>query len=241
MTIDRHLDWDGCFNVRDLGGLYTSDGRKIRRGAIVRADSLDRLTPDGWRALTSYGIRTIIDLRNDEERCANPPDRPANVTTAHIPLDDTADNRLWDYIRDNELDGHPLYYPYFVQQKPQRCAAVLAAIAQARPGGVVIHCNVGRDRTGLITLLLLTLAGSSPDDIAADYELSATRLPALYAALGTEDQGPTIKDILKRKNTTARAAIHAAIKTIDTERCLHEGGLTKDQLTTIRNRLLQPA
>jgi hypothetical protein len=48
MSIDRDLDWDGCFNVRDLGGLRTSDGRVTRWGTNVRAESLDRLTPVGW-------------------------------------------------------------------------------------------------------------------------------------------------------------------------------------------------
>jgi hypothetical protein len=45
---ERHLEWDDCFNARDLGGLPTIDARQIRRGALVRADALDRLSPAGW-------------------------------------------------------------------------------------------------------------------------------------------------------------------------------------------------
>src|SRR5947208_3342116 len=56
VTADRNLDWQGCFNARDLGGLRTDDGRTTRRGAVVRAESLDRLTAAGWSALQAHGI-----------------------------------------------------------------------------------------------------------------------------------------------------------------------------------------
>jgi protein-tyrosine phosphatase len=83
----RHLDWDGCFNVRDLGGLPTTDGRMTRWGAMVRADALDGLSDAGWRALTEHGVRTVIDLRNDDELGEDAAQRPASLTTVHIPLD----------------------------------------------------------------------------------------------------------------------------------------------------------
>jgi hypothetical protein len=85
---ERHLEWAGCRNVRDLGGLPLADGRATRWRSIVRADSLDRLTP--------------------------------------------------------------LYYRPFLEQKVDRCVAAVRAVAQASPGGVVIHCGIGRDRTGLV-------------------------------------------------------------------------------------------
>jgi hypothetical protein len=64
---DRHLDWDGCFNVRDLGGLPTAGDHVTRRGAPVRADSLAGLSAAGWDALRAHGVRTVVDLRNDDE------------------------------------------------------------------------------------------------------------------------------------------------------------------------------
>ena len=60
---NRLLDWDGCKNVRDLGGLKTEDGRDIQWRAVVRGDTPSRLSAAGWSALFSYGIRTIITLR----------------------------------------------------------------------------------------------------------------------------------------------------------------------------------
>ena len=73
--MDRNLDWEGCFNARDLGGLRTVDGRETRWGAVVRSESLDLLTPAGWSALRAYGIRTIVDLRNDHELVGETPDQ----------------------------------------------------------------------------------------------------------------------------------------------------------------------
>ncbi len=60
---ERVLSWEGCLNVRDLGGHVTGDGRTTRFGAVVRADNVQHLTEAGWAALVDYGVRTIIDLR----------------------------------------------------------------------------------------------------------------------------------------------------------------------------------
>ena len=93
MTVGRHLDWDGCRNVRDLGGIRTASDRTTRWGAVVRSDAPDRLTPAGWSALRAHGIGTLVDLRNDEEQQqqADPTPRPAGLLT--VPLDDLADVR----------------------------------------------------------------------------------------------------------------------------------------------------
>src|SRR5215208_28353 len=68
----RHLAWESCYNVRELGGYPTEDGGETRWGAFLRADTLCRLTPMGEEALVAYGIRTIIDLRNPAELALAP-------------------------------------------------------------------------------------------------------------------------------------------------------------------------
>jgi protein-tyrosine phosphatase len=236
----RHLDWDGCFNARDLGGFRTADGRVTRGGALVRADDVARLTNAGWSALQRHGVRTIVDLRNDDEIRADAAPRPEGVSTVHVPMDDDADTEFWQYCWSNDLDGSPLYYQPFLDRKPERCAAVVAAIANAGPGGVAFHCVGGRDRTGLITLLLLAVVGVAPEDIASDYELSADRLDSLYAALGIENQNPIIAEILARKNTSARALLLAILETLDVDAYLRSGGLNEDGLAAVRARLVGP-
>ena len=66
----RHLDWEGCFNARDLGELRTPDGRETLWGRVVRADALDSLTVAGWAALSDHGVRTVTDLPRFPERSA---------------------------------------------------------------------------------------------------------------------------------------------------------------------------
>src|ERR1044072_7711330 len=207
----RHLDWEGCFNVRDLGGLRTVDGRVTLTGRVVRADALDGLTRAGWAALTAYGVRPIIDMRNDDEHRGDVSPRPASVVTHHLPLDGSDDREFWDVWDSGPQFGTPLYYRPHLERMPQRSAAVLAGIASAPPGGIVFHCGAGRDRAGLVTMLLLALVGVTPDDIVADYVLSAERLTVRAAALGDEDQEPILSAYMAQQGTPAAAVLRGVL------------------------------
>ncbi len=237
-ALDRHLDWDGCFNVRDLGGLPAADGRTTRWGAVVRADALDGLTLAGWRALTEHGVRTVIDLRNDDELAADAAPRPPGVTTLHMPLDGSEDREFWNVWQNGPQFGTPLYYRPHLDRFPERSARVLAAVARAEPGGVVVHCGGGRDRAGQVTMLLLALAGVPPEVIAADYALSFERLPARYAARGEEDQGPLLRSYLREQGTTAEALIVELLAGLDVATRLARSGLTGEDVAALRNRLV---
>jgi hypothetical protein len=236
---DRHLEWGGCFNARDLGGLPTSDGRTTRWGAIVRSDHLDELTPDGWRAVQAYGIRTVVDLRNDDERTAWRPPPIDRIWSEHVPLDDIDDTEFWAEWGAGWQFGTPLYYRAFLDHKADRCVSVLRAIAGARPGGVVVHCGGGRDRTGLVTMLLLTLAGVPAEVVADDYELSATRLPLLYAERGEPDQVAPIERFLADRRTTARAVILRTLREVDVGSILRKAGLDPVDVEAIVARLVE--
>jgi protein-tyrosine phosphatase len=236
----RHLEWDGCFNVRDLGGLPTTDGRETVWRRVVRADSLADLTAAGWEALAKYGIRTVIDLRNDDEIGSDSAQRPKSVTSIRLPLDASDDREFWDVWATGPQFGTPLYYRAHLDRYPERSAAVLAAIARAEPGGVAFHCVGGRDRAGQISMLLLALAGVAAEDIAMDYSLSAGRLSGRYAAAGEEDQAPQLESFLRARGTTAAEVIAMTLADLDVEDCLLEGGLTADDVAAIRDRLLRP-
>lgn len=234
----RHLDWDGCFNARDLGGLRTADGRAIRWGAAVRADALDQLTESGWGAVRAHGVRTLIDLRNDDERGPDGAPRPAGLATVHLPLDGIEDREFWDEWSSGWQFGTPLYYGPHLARFPRRSAGVIAAIAHAAPGGVLFHCGIGRGRTGLVAMLLLWLAGVAPEDIAADYELSGERLPPLFARRGEPDQGPLVDAHLAGQGTSAGAVILATLTALDRARWLRDGGLAEADVAALRARLL---
>lgn len=236
MTVERHLEWDGCFNVRDLGGLPTSDGRRVRRGAVVRADKLNGLTEAGWSALVAHGIRTAIDLRDPAEHQPDTAPRPAALVTLTVPLEDQTDVAFWERWR--PVSGTPLYYRAFLEHARPRIAAVLAAISEAQPGGVLVHCAAGRDRTGLVTLVLLAALGVLPDAIVADYALSAERLRRRSEAQGRNDEDVAAQAHLARVNTTVAAELTSVLSTLDVEAYLRAGGLTTTQLAALRARLL---
>ncbi|MFF8608904.1 tyrosine-protein phosphatase [Streptomyces sp. NPDC015346] len=230
--MNRHLDWEGCFNTRDLGGIPTRDGRTTARGALVRSDAVHRLTARGWQRLWEYGVRTVIDLRNADEPGEDAAPRPAGLTTLRIPLHPAGavTDGIWGR-------GTPLAYRAFLRAHPGQTAAVLAAVAAAKEGGVLFHCAVGRDRTGLVSLVLLALAGVSPAEIAADYDLSADRLSPLFAAVGEPDPRHRLAALLAREGTTVRGAVEAALDSFDPEAHLGAGGLSGQQIAAVRTRL----
>lgn len=238
MSGDRHLDWRGCFNARDLGGLRTRDGGEVRRGALVRSDSLAALEAEGWAEAEEYGIRTVIDLRNEaeigEDRCQ----RPASIETVHIPLDVSEDREFWDVWETGPQFGTPLYYRPHLERFPERSAQVVRAIARARPGGVAFHCVGGRDRAGQVAMLVLALLGVESEEIVRDYALSAERLRPLHRSRGEADPYPELDEFLRRRGTSAGEVIAQTLAELDVEATLLRGGLEAGDLAALRQRLL---
>jgi len=176
----RHLDWDGCLNLRDLGGLPIEAGGLSAWGAFVRGDTLCGLTETGRGALLGYGIRTVIDLRSSEEITREPNPfaaLPDVVSYVHQPLNDPAtESRLSVTASATER------YLVMVDAAGTagRLAAVFGSMAGAPPGGVLFHCFAGRDRTGIVAALLLRLAGVGTGVIVRDYEATDERMRARY-------------------------------------------------------------
>ncbi|WP_230863024.1 tyrosine-protein phosphatase [Amycolatopsis camponoti] len=252
--MSRTVPWEGFHNTRDLGGLPTAAGGTTRHGAFFRAADLRFVTDAGWAQAREAGVRTVIDLRNPDEirptadaptalagsaqfAAATGPATPPGIDRVEVPLDDIDDLEFWRYVNGERLNATPLYYRVFLDRKAERCAAVMIAIARSAPGGVLFHCGGGRDRTGLIALLLLALADATPDAIAADYDLSAEAVKPLYAAMGAEDQGPVIAAVLAERGTTTAAAVRDTLDGLDVERYLLDAGVAHEDLAEIRHRL----
>lgn len=198
----RDLVWDGLLNVRDLGGHATEDGGETRFGEIVRADTVRRLTDEGWRALLDYGIRTIVDLRMDEERQADPP-AELPVTVVHVPFLEE-DEEVFREVEEAGANAPDLasatreVYLLFLERFRDNVAAAITAIADAPEGGVVVHCMGGKDRTGLATALLLRMSGVSIEDIATDYALSEERLRPRHEKWIAEAETEAERERLRR-------------------------------------------
>ena len=159
----------------------------------------------------------MIDLRNADERGQDQAPRPSGVTTIRAPLDGVDDREFWDVWDSGPQFGTPVYYRPHLDRFPERSVAAIEAIASAEPGGVVFHCAGGRDRAGQIGMLVLALAGVAPEDIAADYALSAERLRARSAAQGEEDEGALLDAFLAGQGTSAREVILGILAELDVE------------------------
>jgi len=227
MTTNRILNWEGCNNVRDLGSMDASNGSKTRWGALVRGDHPAKLTENGWSALYEHGIRTIVSLRTygfDEKDYFEVKPPYSDIETLIVETEDVTDQEFVEKWASSELWCTPLYYLDAIARWPQRHAAALQAIAQAKPGGVLFHCKRGHDRTGIISLLLLSLVGVSHEDILADYELS----------VDTERE-----EILAREGTTTRDVILKTISQLNAEEYLLSGDMTQADIDAIRARFLE--
>jgi protein-tyrosine phosphatase len=242
----RDLAWDGCLNVRDLGGHPVEGGGETRFGEIVRADTIRRLSDDGWRALIDYGIRTIVDLRTDEELAADPPaELPVNVL--HVKFMDDASEvfEAADAAAAAAPDlatGTRDVYLIFLEAFHRNVAAVIEAIADAPAGGVVVHCAGGKDRTGLTVAFLLRLAGVGLEEIGDDYALSEERLRPRHEQWFAEAADEVELERLRRVAATPASAIVGVLEEIErrhggVEEYLRAGGARDGIGERVRARL----
>jgi len=156
------LDWPDCTNVRDLGGLATADGRRIRSEALLRSDGHHKLTADAVAAIRAGGVRRIVDLRWAHENAKWPSPFAGDPLYVNSPL-----------LGDADYEIVPDTYAALLDHNRPEVGAAFRAVAEAPPGGVVVHCHEGKDRTGVLVALLLLVAGVAEDDIADDYALTA--------------------------------------------------------------------
>ncbi|WIB00211.1 tyrosine-protein phosphatase [Curtobacterium sp. MCBA15_012] len=234
----RDIAVEGLVNARDLGGLPRRDGSTTPSGRLFRSESVDRVTSDGWRAVHDLGIRTVVDLRAPSETAKDSGARPSWLTTVTVDHDGLDDEPgFWEPFWESGIVGTPLYYGQHLAQLPERTGAVLRAIVEAPPGGVLFHCAGGRDRTGIVALVLLSLADVEPEAIVADHLATVANAPALWASVGVPDPEGRIEALCAAHGTTVEGAFRAALDGFDlpafTARCgVDDAGL--EALRTFR-------
>ena len=160
----------GAYNIRDLGGYRTNSGARTRYRRIFRADSPHRLTSTDVETLLKAGLRTVIDLRAAHELDESPNQlaRLDELEYVHLPLYDALSP---DHVQVDSDDPDPLpaFYTRTLASRGARIAEILEAISGAPAGVVMFHCTAGKDRTGLISALLLGNANVLREDVVADY------------------------------------------------------------------------
>ncbi len=193
---ERWIDLIGAVNVRDLGGLPTTDGHSTRFGRILRADNLQDLTADDVDHLTvALNVRHVVDLRTTVEVRAEGPgplNRAPDVTVHHLSLYPEIGDRTdvegesvlpWnDESGTNIWESTGLYYTNYLRHRPENVVAALRTMA-TDSGATIAHCAAGKDRTGVVSALALTVAGVERDAIIDDYVRTADRIDKIIGRL----------------------------------------------------------
>jgi len=193
----RRLSFEGCFNFRDLGGYPTADGRRTRWRRLFRADGLSRLTENDLDALAALGIVTVIDLRTvlEADSQGRFPDDVADITYHHLPLTDTLPGEEETADWGSAAFVAARYLGMLTEGTDTVTAAVrLLADPAAQPA--VFHCSVGKDRTGVLSALVLGFLGVPDETIVDDYALSYANMLRILANL--QERYPEAADIVER-------------------------------------------
>ena len=207
----RNLEFEGCVNFRDLGGYRTADGRMVAWRTLFRADGLNKLTDADVAQLTDLRLTTVIDLRTRDEaeqRGSFPVDR-VPVTYVGLPLTDVlpATEDLPDWREASYVASR---YGDMVSEGGPMLTSAIHALAEGGALPAVLHCSAGKDRTGVLSALLLAFLGVADETIVADYALSAAAMERLLERLKAEY--PEAQDAVERY---APAILHVVPETME--------------------------
>ncbi len=182
------VELEGTVNTRDLGGLPTQHGERTKPGRVWRSDALTNVTPGDLDTLASRGVRTVIDLRTtlEREEEPHPLERDRRFEVVHVDLF----AQVVDAFMHGAIDGDPFdlrthYRASFALARAgyREVFRHLARALTEGNGPTVLHCTAGKDRTGLVSALLLRAAGVSDEAIAHDYALTHERIAPLRPRL----------------------------------------------------------
>jgi protein-tyrosine phosphatase len=252
------IELDGAVNVRDLGGLVTADGGKTLGGRLMRGDNLQELSAaDVAHLVDDIGLTTVVDLRSTAELAAEGPaplQAVRGVRHVHLPVvpeEGKATDVVADVLLTREgtarsrypadpMTGHYLGY---LEDRPDQVVAAVRTIASSA-GPVLVHCAAGKDRTGVVVALALSVVGVRPEAIVADYMATGERTGPLLDRLR---RSRTYADDINSKPQAAHAprpgTMAAFLEQVDARyggagRWLADHGFGEDGPGLLRAKLL---
>ncbi len=244
----KHLLIEGAYNIRDLGGIPTIDGRSTRWNLLYRSDALSLLTTDGWQKLINYGVRTVIDLRSVQE-CEYSAIKPLTpIVYYHRSLMKQVAEmpEMKGLIQDSKVESTDsmrriiksmtVDYATAIRTNIECCVDVLQLIRKGLGrGSVLFLCSAGKDRTGIIASMILYLCQVAREDIVADYMVSSTynqlginsRMHEMYESHALNDeQLQLLKEALTSKPEVANQLYDEYVE-MKIECLLDKHGFTK--------------
>ena len=181
-AMQRVIDLEGCLNFRDLGGYPTADGRTVRWQQVYRSDALHHLTPaDVARVRDDLGVAAVVDLRSTAELRGEGrgPLAREPIGFHHLPLFDGQQSRPEGWPPIATLADRYFLLAEIAQAPIARLITVLGEAG----GPVVYHCAAGKDRTGVVSAVVLGLLGVRDEVIVADYAATQENLEAIIERL----------------------------------------------------------
>ena len=240
---ERHITLQGSANFRDIGGYSGAEGRSVRWQRLYRSDGLSHLTEDDLAVLEPIGVTTILDLRSLDEVTSHGPSTLVASHGArhhHLPL-----------IRENvsasglsELPDLSVMYEEMVEHGSVTIRTVFELLTDDATYPAVVHCTVGKDRTGVAVALVLRTLGVDDSTIAADYALTGKaidRLEAKLAMLRAGAASPIRKDLM----SSDESIMLGFLLTVDTrfggtDQLLRDAGVPDGAAEQLRALLLEP-
>lgn len=229
------LPLDSIENCRELGGYNTKHGEQTMWHAFLRSADMSKLTKDDTEFLKEYGVKTVIDLRGEDEIQAhkNPLKEESFCAYYNIPF-------LTKNVSDITFSTETIFMGDFYIELLEQCESVkriFEVIGQAEEGCIVFHCMAGKDRTGVLAMLLLGLAGVEKKDIISNYEVTYTNLESFHE-MGSVNRNFPIELLYSNRDYILKAYeyIQNTYQTFDNY--LIAKGVNQEVIDRVKGRLL---
>jgi protein-tyrosine phosphatase len=245
MSTPRRYPLPGTYNFREVGG-YHAGSSTTKWGTLYRSDALSRLTDEARDDLRQRDIRTIVDLRDDEERRHNPSlleGLPVRVVESPI-FSGSASSFLASDITLARL------YETVVTENADAIVRAIRVIASSGEGAVLVHCTAGKDRTGLVVAFALLAVGVDRQEVVADYAMTQQNLPdSLMAPIIARLKAMHVPESTTIDELVSGSPAHVLEETIDlvirrhgsVRAFLIDNGLTEAELDDLAHGLLERA
>lgn len=244
---DRRHRLEGVYNLRDLGGLPTEDGSATCTGRIFRSDSLQSLTPAGAATLYNIlGIRLLLDLRGEEEVMSEGRGLLAERAVQYVNLPILQeDGTLISFLNGGRsVDLVPRYLSY-LESPDDPLVRAIELLSEADTMPTVFFCAAGKDRTGVLSALVLRLVGVTREAVVDDYLLSAesTELILRERLMPSPTYAHNVATLPREVYTAEASTMARFLAALEERYGSPEGwalqkGLTPDMLTRLRVSLL---
>lgn len=238
----RVIEFERCFNFRDLGGYAGRDGRRVRWRRLFRSMTPQYMTPADVTKAQELGIRLVFDIRGGQSTSgpvgAAPGRRVAYRPRRHVVWTPEAMQKYRQLPPEVQL-------PQVLDRLGRNFAKGVSAMAD-EDGATLFHCRLGKDRSGVLAAVLLKLLGVSDEDVIADYLLSGDAAATARPLVTEDGDDPTQSEARVVREPAQRHLMEITLARLESEyggayAYLRRHGVPKYKLDALIDRTLEPA